>query len=212
MSRRQKWQQPAPLDYSGEVREFLRRSFEKEEEVCTCHRYRYNPHSPRRSVRPLSPHRRGDEFNPISPRRSNQLSPSHDLHNRNIYNSNNNHVILSPQLYDDLNQPPPRWVVGEVVDPSSSQQYTTCNLQTGRKALRHQQENAAALKRRGHKRSVSYGGHVIVDKPFVGEVKMGNAQGGETKGGKKGGGGGKGDKRAVDPQVRDEERERHTHK
>ena len=36
---------PPLVDYSSvEVYEFLRRSFEKEEEVCTCHRYYHNPH------------------------------------------------------------------------------------------------------------------------------------------------------------------------
>ncbi len=55
-----------------------------------------------------------------------------------------------------------------------------------------------------HRRSVSYGGHIIVDKPFIGE-RMGNAQRGERRAGTKREktGGGKRDKRAqYDTQVR----------
>ena len=136
---------PPLEDYSREVYEFLRRSFEKEEEICTCHQYLHNPQSPRRtrtrlnspSALACAPHQRG----------------------------------------------------------SAAQQ------------VHQHQQNA---KRRGHRRSVSYAGHIIVDKPFVSE-RMGNAQaGGEIKSGKRdkpskrgGVGGGGGDKRAPhEAQVR----------
>ena len=96
-----------PLDCSKEVYEFLRRSFEKEEEACTCHQYIHNPQSLRFSV----------------------ISANH-----------------SPQ---------------------------------------HQRAAREAARRKGHKRSVSYAGHIIVDKPFITE-NMGNSQGGgEVKGGKR---------------------------